>query len=236
MASAPPPPPAGIPPAAVIPPAGTVPPVNPLADFTSEGADNTGDAFDGAAFWGNEEPADDSAGTPDADAVRTELTTQLQNLSFGESPFDAEITQQINEGNFEGINKRLQEFGTNAVRQSLQMTVSILRPLTDQILQQVRQEISGTMSGRDDNEQLVRDFPTAQDPKIRPVVQNLYMQALKNTKGNRADAVAQVKSMMALVTQSTADDLGLDVAPRGAEHFGRSKNPTVNWLDELSAR
>lgn len=221
-----------VPTAPIAPPAGTP----PAADFTSGESNNTGETFDAGAFWGEPDPNEQTPQGPDADAVRNGLTESLANLNFGAIPFDNEIAEQINSGNFDGINQRLQEFGTNAVKQSLAMTVSILKPLTEQILTQVRAEVSGTMSGRDDADQLVRDFPSAKDPKIRPVVQNLYTQALKNTKGNRAEATAQVKSMMALITQSTSDDLGLDVAPRGADDFGRSRSPTINWLDELSGR
>jgi hypothetical protein len=207
----------------------------PAADFTSPETDNSGGSFDAGAFWNTETETQDSVTQPDANAVRDGLTQQLSNLDFGAALFDADITQQINEGNFEGVNKRMQEMGSSMVRQSLALTVSILRPLTDQILNQVREEISGTLNTRDDGEQLVRDFPAAKDPKIRPVVENLYRQALKNTKGNRQDAITQVKSMLTLVTQSTADDLGLDVAARGADDFGRSRSPAINWLDELSS-
>lgn len=207
------------------------------ANFTSDPADNTGGSFDATSFWNSDDPAADPASTgPDATAVRDNLNQQLAALDFGTVAFDAETVQQINDGNFEGINKRLQDFGTNAVKQSLALTVSILQPLTEQILGMVDERINGTLSGRDDSDQLVRDFPTAKDPKIRPVIDNLYKQALKNTKGDRGAAVEQVKSMLTLVNQSTADDLGLEVAPRGAEDFGRSRSPAVNWLDTLSGR
>jgi hypothetical protein len=220
-------------PAAQTPPA-AVPGAAPAADFTSADPNNTGDTFDATSFWGTEPDASESGDGPDPTVVQENLTQQLANLDFGGELFSADLATQINEGNFEGINARMQEIGTNMVKQSLAMTVSILRPLTEQIMGQVRDEINGTLTNRDDGEQLTRDFPAAKDPNVRPVVENLYRQALRNTKGNRTEAVAQVKSMMSLVTKSTADDLGLDVAPRGAEDFGRSRSPAINWLDELS--
>jgi hypothetical protein len=147
----------------------------------------------------------------------------------------ADMQEAFSNGDFKGFNEGLNKMMSHAVRQSLGLAVSVLRPFADQIMTDVEDRISQRLGTRDDADQLLNDFPAAKDPKIRPVVENLYAQALKNTKGDRPAAVEQVKSMMRLVSTSVADDLGLNVAPRGAEDSGRPAT-SVNWLDELSAR
>lgn len=208
---------------------------------------NTGEAFDADAFWGSQDPAGsgssdsesasgDQPGSGTGETLRNELTQRLDSLDFGGPVFTQEMAAQINEGNFDGFNQSVNKALGQAVRQSLGLAVSVLRPFGDQIMSQVNSRIEEVLGGRDDSDQLIRDFPTAKDPKVRPVVENLYKQALKNTSGNREAAVQQVKSMLRLVSTSVADDLNLDVAPRGSGDSGRPSTPAVNWLDELSAR
>lgn len=207
---------------------------------------NTGPGFDANAFWGGQgsgDPSssnpgsvsDDGSGSDDQSGLRDSLEQRLNSLNFGEPVMTQEIFESAQQGDFSGFQNALNQFGAQAVKQALGLSVSVLKPFADQLMADVRAEIASTMGRRDDADQLVRDFPAAKDPKIRPVVDSLYNQALKNTKGDRTSAVAQVKEMMRLMSTHVADDLGLNVAPRSADDSGRPQNAAVNWLDELTA-
>lgn len=208
------------------------------------GNNNTSNSFDADAFWGSSAPGE--SGSSDSESAsgdqsgsgtefKDQLTQQLSNLNFGEPVMNADMQEAFTNGDFDGFNKALDTRLSHVVRQSLGLAVSVLRPFADQIMTDVEDRISQRLGSRDDADTLLSDFPAAKDPKIRPVVENLYKQALKNTKGDRPAAVEQVKSMMRLVSTGVADDLGLNVAPRGAEDSGRPAT-SVNWLDELNVR
>jgi hypothetical protein len=91
------------------------------------------------------------------------------------------------------------------------------------------------LNQRDNETALVKDFPAAKDPRVAPVIKSIFDQALVKSKGNRELAVKQTKQMVALMANTTADDLELSVAPRGAGD-SRPSQPSINWLDELTGR
>lgn len=211
-------------------------------------SNNTGDGFDPTSFWGGSgqgggsAPSGESAGgsgfdsNTDGGDIGSTLTQQLESMSFGDPIFTSEVAEQINGGDFSGVQQRFDAMGQNIVRQSLSMVVQILRPFAEQLQGQIREEFQGTLTSRDNNETLVRDFPAAKNPQIAPVIQQVFSQALKNTGGNRERAVSQTKEMLRFMAGQTASDLDLNVAPRGADDSGRPNNPTINWLDELTGR
>lgn len=212
---------------------------------------NTSETFDASTFWDGP-PADKSTtpsgesaggGTPaggtqeqNQPGFAEQLNQQLGSLTFGDAVFDAAIAEEINGGNFEGANKRIQASMQAAVRNSLSMQVQILRPFAEQLMSQVEERINSTLSSRDNTDTLVRDFPAAKDPKVAPVIRSVFDQALKNTGGDRAKAVSQTKQMIALLANTAAGDLNLNVAPRGADDSGSPPNSVTNWLDELTSR
>lgn len=219
---------------------------------TGGDSNNTGDQFDAEAFWRGPAPASTNGsggesatqGTGDSQGsgtqgqgndLNTQLATQLQSMSFGDPLFDQTIAEEINQGNFEGANKRIQASMQQAVRQALAMNVQILRPFAEQMMQQMREEFGGTLNQRDNNEQLVKDFPAARDPRVAPGIKTIFEQALKNTNNDRVKAVAQTKQMLSVMANVTGGDLGLNVAPRGSEDNG-APQPVTNWLDELTGR
>lgn len=211
----------------------------------NESTDNTGDDAELAAFWGGSSDADgnnpdSSGGSVDSNASEgtgddsaTALGQQLEALDFG-AVFDDNIVAEINNGNFTNFNQRMQGQMQQAVRQSLLMNVQIMRQFGDRLVGQMREEFSGTLEGRDDQAQLVRDFPAAANPLVAPIIQQVYGQALKNAGGDRGKAVTQTKKMIALMSRNTGGDLGLNVAPRSENDA--PPTPATNWLDELMDR
>lgn len=232
---------------------GSVPAGN-SGDSRNTGGDsnNTSDQFDPVAFWNGPAPANGGSGSGESAAnnpsnsesdtqgggndLNTQLATQLQNMSFGEPVFTPEIQQQIQEGNFDGVQDRFNSMMQQGVRQALAMQVQILRPFAEQMMNQMREEFGSTLNNRDNTDQLVKDFPAAKDPRVAPAIKNIFDQAIKNTGGDRVKAVAQTKQMMALMANVTSGDLDLRVAPRGSEDFGGPQQPVTNWLDELTVR
>lgn len=207
---------------------------------------NNGEGFDPSTFW--DSPSEEPGAAPSGESAGSttpsegnsdgsfaqQLTNQLSTMTFGEPVFTPEVAEQINQGDFSGFEKRIQAQMQQAVRHALAMNVQVLRPFADQLMAQMRGEFGSTLNDRDNNDTLTRDFPAAKDPRVAPVIKRVFEQALTNTRGDRAKAVAQTKQMIALLTNTAAGDLDLEVAPRGPGD-SRPAAPT-NWLDELTGR
>lgn len=214
-------------------------------------SNNTGETFDATAFWNG--PAPDANAAPSGESASgsgsesgtsgegnrgefaNQLTERLNGLSFGDPIFNDEVAGQINEGNFNGVQERLNSFGQTIVREALAMQVQILRPFAEQLLEQVRNETQQTFNSRDNSESLVKLFPAAKNPAMAKTIQPIYDQALKNAKGNREAAVEQTKEMLRFMAGESASDLNIEIAPRGQGDRG-GPTPNFNWLDELTGR
>lgn len=216
--------------------------VNPGDSSTTGGeSDNTGDESDLAAFWNGQSDEDSGnsnpGGSDDGDSGQTDTATQLGEMLNGFNPgalFDDAITSQINEGNFDGFNERFTNAARATMRQTMTMSATLMRAYGDRLLDQIRSEMQGMFEGRDDQSQLTRDFPAAADPEVGPMIQSVFSQALKNTKGDRGKAVTLTKKMISLMARRTGGDLNLNVAPRGPNDV--PPTPHTDWLDELNAR
>lgn len=213
------------------------------------GPNNTGNQFDPASFWDGPAPAEgaappgesaggnggESGNEGNQDGFAQQLAAQLDGLSFGEPIFNDAIAEQINQGNFTGIQGRFDAMGQQIVRQALAMQVQVLRPFAESLMEQVRQETQQTFQSRDHQESLVTLFPAAKNPVMAKTIQPIYAQALKNASGDSKKAVAQTKEMLRFMAGESAQDLNLDVAPRGQGDRG-GPTPSFNWLDELTGR
>lgn len=224
---------------------------------------NDGQSFDADAFWngsgsddqgnsgnggsasggnqgsgtGNQGGNQNGTGGGEEKPLATQLSEQIGTLNFGESLFDDKTVQEINNGDFKGFNERVNGMLQKAVQHSLHMNVPILKQVMQKMQGGFEARIQEILGGRDDNDQLVKDFPAAANPKVRPVVDRVYQQALKNTKGNRADAVKQTKDMLSLLSTTVAGDLNLNVAPKSPGDDDRqSSQSNINWVDELVGR
>jgi hypothetical protein len=214
-------------------------------------SNNTGASFDASAFWNGPAPAEGAApsgesaskqggesgngGNQGNNGFAQQLSERLNGLTFGDAVFNDEIAGQINEGNYSGVQDRLNAMGQQIVRESLAMQVQILRPFAEQLMEQVRNETKQTFDSRDNTESLEKLFPAAKNPAMAKTIRPIYDQALKNTKGDREAAVEQTKEMLRFMAGESAADLNIDVAPRGQGDRG-GPTPNFNWLDELTGR
>lgn len=206
---------------------------------------NTGNKFDPASFWdgpapgGSTAPAGESAGGSSQESdtgneFAQQLTARLETMTFGEPVFTAEIAEQINEGNYQGVQDRLNAMGRQIAREALAMQVQVLRPFAEQLMAQMASRTQETFNSRDNVESLVTQFPAAKNPVVAKTIQPIYDQALKNAKGDRTKAVAETKEMLRFMAGVSAKDLGIDVAPLGQSSH---KGPAVHdWLDDLTGR
>lgn len=212
-------------------------------------SNNTVPGFDPATFWQGSKADDGTAplgesaqpgkgsesGSQEEGTLQEALTTRLESMTFGDPVFTAEVTEQINSGDFKGVQERIDAQLRTGVRQSLGLMVSILKPFAEQITNQMREEMQSTFTTRDDSSTLESMFPAAKNPAVRPMIESIYNQALKNTKGDRESAVKQTKEMLKFAAGVSAGDLGIDIAPHGSESSGRPAT-AINWLDELTQR
>lgn len=206
---------------------------------------NTGATFDPATFWqspapaGEAAPAGESAGNKGGESdtnVGEQLTTQLNGLKFDTAIFTPEITEQINNGDFSGVQKNFEAGLRMAVQQSMAMNVQLLRPVIAQLTEQFQGMIDSKLSSRDNESTLQTDFPAAKDPVVAQTIQPIFDRALVNTKGDRKAAVQQTKQMLQFLATGTAGDLGLDVAPADPHGRRSAPGPATNWLDTLTGR
>jgi len=223
------------------------------ADSGSNDSDsnNTGDQFDPLAFWNGPAPDDvsappgESAGnngggsdtkTDSQKEFQTQLAQRLESLSF-DNVFDATVAEEINNGNYENVQKRFNAMGQQIVREALAMNIQVLKPFAEQLIEQVRGETNQTFNTRDNKQALETLFPAAKNPAMAKTIQPIYDQALKNAKGDRTKAVAETKQMLRFMAGESATDLNIEVAPRGQGDRGPAvPNSKFNWLDELTSR
>jgi hypothetical protein len=211
------------------------------------GQNNAGDQFDPAAFWDGPAPAGEAApsgesagnaggesGNGGDDNFAQQITGQLSSMQF-DAVFDDKIAAEINEGNYTGVQERFNAMGQAVVRQALAMQVQILKPFAEQLLAQVRAETTQTFNSRDNVTSLETLFPAAKDPVMAKTIQPIYDQALKNAKGDRAQAVNQTKEMLRYMAGASAKDLNLDIGQADSSN-PRRVSSNYNWLDELSGR
>src|SRR3546814_6045347 len=112
------------------------------------------------------------------------------------------------------------------------MSATLMRAYGDRLLEPVRGEMQGMFEGRDDQSQIAKDFPAAADPTLGLMIQSVFNQALKNTKGDRTKAVAQTKKMISLMARRTGGDLNLNVAPSGTTAVPTT--PVTAWPADLN--
>lgn len=223
-----------------------------------DGNNNDGQGLDAEAFWQGSIPGNEggsgngssgAGGTQGSGTqgqggnegggdsnVGTALAEQLSTLNFGNSIMTPEVVEGINNGNFEAFNNNVNGALQSAVRNSLLMSVQVMREYGQRLQQQILSQVNGNLEGREDHAQLVKDFPAAANPKVAPLIQQTFAQALKNTNGDRGKAIQMTKQMLDIFARTTAPDLNLNVAPVGSGDSLPASTPRKNWLEELAGR
>lgn len=182
------------------PPPQNNPSGNPADSATGgEGGDNDGQPLDLTGFWGNQDepgPVDDSAESAAAStALGQELKTGIE--SFAPTPvFTKEISEQIADGNFEGINKAFADAHKASMQQSMLLTAKLVGAVVTRLQKDIDGRINGALGNRDNSAFLQGQFPLAKDPVFAPMVERVWNQALANAKGDKQKAITQTRGML----------------------------------------
>ena len=201
---------------------------------SAAGGNNNGEADPLAAFWGSNEESSEGDGNDgnSGDSGQTPNFLEAINNMPVAGIFTDSALEKLGNGDYSEINTNLESTIRQASQQQFAQTVQLLNLFGERLVATMEQRFSGTLEQRDSSAFLEQNFPSAKDPKIRPMVENVFNQAMKNTKGNRAEAIKQTKEMLALLGKQTAADTGLPLDTSG-DSSASGKN---NWLQKLTSQ
>lgn len=212
---------------------------------SESGGDNTGQSFDPAAFWAgpaeektaapSEGGSSDSAGADNSsagqpgDSMGQQLSQRIADFKI-EPVFTPEIAEQLNEGNMEGANAAIQTAAQNAMKESIVASAHMLQEYAGVLMSQVQSKIDEAFGNRDSEATLENEFTSYKDPAMRKQIDSIFEQSMKNTNGNREEAVKQTREMLRLMGDRGADDMGIQTPPGGR---GDETANSKNLVDEL---
>lgn len=213
----------------------------------SKSGDNTSAEPDYSSFWRDPSakesttpPAGGSAGagtqgggSPPNPAAT--LAEDIGKLNFGAGVMTESAVKKLGEGDASEFHTNLNQMGQQAVASAIQLMVPILGQLRDQMRAEIEGKVTSTNTNRDDEAALLTAIPSAKDPKVRPIVDTIYKQALKLNPGDRDSALKMTKEMLKLTATHMSDDIGLP-PPSSGDNFGLGNAPKVDWLEELAGR
>lgn len=211
----------------------------------SSGGDNSGQTFDGKSFWKMPESSGDkssSGGSADSSSSgsgnqvtpQQEIATRLQNLTYPDV-FTPEIGEQIGKGDLTGVNKAISQQLVQSTQQAVAMSAQIMKLVSEKIMSDVDSRINGAFGNRDNVQSLSKEFPSYNDPGMKPVIDGVFNQAMSLSKGDRDAAIKSTREMLRYMGKSGAQDLGITEAP-GSQSDSFSSSRASALVDELLGR
>jgi hypothetical protein len=212
-------------------------------------ANNGGQQFDPMAFW-NPAPAGEGGApgeqtgsaasptppeNPHADLGKN-LGETLQGMTYATPVIDQSVAAEMAEGKYDSFNERMTQMGRDTARQTLAMSLTVMRAVRDQIMAEVNGQLSGTLSTRDNDAALVVAIPSAANPKVAPMVKGIFAQAMKVSNGNREAALSMTKEMLKMSNQEFLGDSSLGIPARTPSDQGSPTAVRTNWIEELVGR
>lgn len=197
-------------------------------------------------FWTRAVAGDEPAGGAPGSDGKTPAAAQAENDEFGKTlstrmagiKFDPIMTPQfadeLGEGKFDGFNAAIHANMAKAVQEGLGLSVQVMQRFGQQLMQAVEAKLGTTLNSRDNSEALESAFPAAKDPKVRPVIQNVFNRALEIHKGDRNAAIKTTKDMLAAMHGVIGGGDGLNIPPPNPGDSSL-QSPT-NWLEALNVR
>lgn len=208
-------------------------------------ANNGGQGFDPVSFW--EEPAREPGSAGESQTQQqsqgqqpqqqpnlgAQLMQEIRAITPG-NVFNQDIADQLADGNYDGLNQSLAQMQQTAIQQSVVMASRVMQQFGQGLIQMVRDEIAQSHGNRDNDAALTDAFPSARDPKVRPMIQNVFNQALKHSGGDRTKAIAMTRDMLKIVGQTAASDFGVTTPPNNAADY--VTDGASSLVDELLGR
>jgi hypothetical protein len=176
---------------------------------TGEPKDNASQPDPTKGFW-EAKPEDAPADDDDESGknLGTELNGIIKSTQF--SPlFNKEIAEKIAEGDFDSANIAFHEATRQAMAQNIALTAKVVSAYGDRMMKRVEALVNEKLGGMQNEDVLLKEFPAAADPTVRPMIQSVFDQALVVNKGDRKKAVAMTKQMI----NTFGDKTGLRTPP-----------------------
>lgn len=198
---------------------------------------NSGLTIPAETFWNNPEPADGNSGESQGPTDEQFGQSLMQNITAFKPPtiFDSETASQIGEGNLEGVNQRMEQFGQTIMRQAMIMTAQILQRFEGQVDGRITGAISTNTTRQTDESMLGDAFPSFTKPEVRPVIQGVFQQSLRHTKGDRKAAMEMTRGMLKSMGQLGGQDFGFATPPSNPDDY-QSNGPSSLVQELLSMK
>jgi uncharacterized glyoxalase superfamily protein PhnB len=216
----------------------------------SSNENNSGSGFNPEAFWNEPDagksnspsggsaesgkPASgDQQSTDPIQSAAQEIQKQFDAISFGEA-FNAETIKAMEEGDMTKINQVLQTQHRQVITNTLQLAGKIIQLNNERMEARFQQMVDAKFGNRDNSDTLLKEFPAARDPAVRPMIEGVFNQAMKHANNNRVKAVEMAKDMLKYMGKTSAADLGLQL-PQSADDISLTDN-SRSLVDELLGR
>lgn len=195
---------------------------------------NAGQPFDPASFWasdGNDDAGDDSNndGSDEGKELGTQLVSQIQAFKPKADVFTAEALEKMASGDLTPLNEAIAESHRAGMTQMLGITAQLLKRFETHIEGRfeslVGKRLNESQTNQRDERVLSENFKGYADPAVKPVIQGVWNQALRHTKGDRKAALTMTQGMLQAMGKAGKDDMG----------FSNFRNPDDN-LDEGPSR
>lgn len=199
---------------------------------------NSSSSFDPSKFWADPNGGNNSGGGNQGGVNHEEagkaFAAKLAGINYGDA-FNGDIMKQMAEGDIKGANDSFRGLLQNATQQSVMLTAELMQKNNDAMLDRVSKLLDDRLGGRDNDAALAENFPMAKDPALKPMVKGIFDQAMKLSKGDRAQAIESTKQMLKYMGTAGAADLGINNPPSsGSDNY--TSAAATSLIDELLGR
>ena len=174
---------------------------------------------------------------PEANLAKRAQVFADQIAAYDPGPlFTKEIADQIANGNLDGVNAALKQKMQGVAQQSLIQSAQLLKMYGEKLQSQMEAMIEAKLGNRDNTSSLGESFTAYKDPAMKPVIDGVFAQAMKLSKGDRTAAIASTREMLKYMGKTGASDMGITIPPGGpGDDYGNSAG-AKSLVDELLGR
>lgn len=186
-------------------------------------SNNSGQSIDPASFWTNPDAnnsSDQNGNNNDSGTPEDVGKTVAESIANFKAPlFTKEIGEQLAEGNLEGANAHFQTLSQQMMQQAVIHSTRIMQAFGADLLKQIRSEIDGKFTSKDDAQTLEQAFPSMRDPAMRPVINGIFQQSLRHSNGDRSKALEMTRDMLKTLGKTGQKDFGIEPGPSGDDDY-----------------
>lgn len=211
----------------------------------NQSENNGGHEFDPASFWVDPEPetpsppagresagTESGSGSPAPDSLAGTIQQQVAGFKAGDI-FTNEAMEEVGRGNYETLHKNLDTAFQKSMEQNMLANVQVIKAVATQMMSRVEQMIQQHSTTKDNYSALRNAIPSANDPKVAPIIEGIYDRALTLSKNDSSKAIQMTKQMLKTMLNESSRDVDLNVAPISGDSGGERPKP-INWLEALN--